>query len=64
VLVKNAPPEVREEAVRIADERQTRDALYLAKGGYLQMNGNYSAGILEGIAHYHPGLIEQVLTDR
>ncbi|MEJ2465325.1 MAG: HAD-IIB family hydrolase [Candidatus Thiodiazotropha sp.] len=64
VLVKNAPPEVREEAVRIADERQTRDALYLAKGGYLQMNGNYSAGILEGIAHYHPGWIEQELTDR
>jgi hypothetical protein len=22
------------------------------------MNGNYSAGILEGVAHYHPELLE------
>jgi hypothetical protein len=22
------------------------------------MNGNYGAGMLEGIAHYHPGSIE------
>jgi hypothetical protein len=21
------------------------------------MNGNYSAGILEGVAHYHPGAV-------
>ena len=30
------------------------NALYLAHGGFLGMNGNYSAGILEGVAHYHP----------
>jgi hypothetical protein len=29
-------------------------AFYQAQGGFLGMNGNYSAGILEGIAHYHP----------
>ena len=30
--------------------------LYIcAQGGYLGMNGNYSAGILEGVAHYMPG---------
>ena len=29
-------------------------AFYLAQGGFLGMNGNYSAGILEGVAHYHP----------
>ena len=28
--------------------------VYIAKGGYLGMNGNYSAGILEGVAHYLP----------
>jgi hypothetical protein len=32
--------------------------LYLARGGLLEMNGNYSAGILEGVAHYHPELLE------
>jgi hypothetical protein len=25
------------------------------------MNGNYSAGILEGAAHYHPSLISRLL---
>jgi sucrose-6F-phosphate phosphohydrolase len=63
VLVNNAQPEVREEAVRATREQQTEKALYLAKGGYLEMNGNYSAGILEGIAHYHPQWMASVLTD-
>jgi hypothetical protein len=27
-------------------------ALYSAQGGFLGMNGRYSAGILEGIAHF------------
>jgi hypothetical protein len=31
-----------------------QDTLYVAQGGYLGMNGNYSAGILEGLAHYWP----------
>ncbi|MCI5126522.1 MAG: haloacid dehalogenase, partial [Candidatus Electrothrix sp. AR5] len=28
--------------------------LYLARGGWQDMNGCYSAGILEGIAYYFP----------
>ena len=36
-------------------------ALYLAGGGFMQMNGNYSAGILEGVAHYHPQLAQTLL---
>ena len=27
------------------------------RGNFYGMNGNYSAGILEGIAHYHPDLV-------
>jgi sucrose-6F-phosphate phosphohydrolase len=49
VLVANADEEVRRQA-----EQAHKDTLYIAEGGYLGMNGNYSAGILEGIAHYHP----------
>gem|GEM_PF-4546436 len=30
------------------------NSLYLARGAFLGMNGNYSAGILAEIAHYHP----------
>jgi HAD superfamily hydrolase (TIGR01484 family) len=61
VLVNNAQPEVRKEAIDQAQAQRNRDALYLAKGGYLGMNGNYSAGILEGLAHYHPQWMEAVL---
>ena len=54
VLVANATPQVRKEAQRLAAENGVTDALYLARGGFLGMNGNYAAGILEGIAHYIP----------
>jgi hydroxymethylpyrimidine pyrophosphatase-like HAD family hydrolase len=57
VLVNNAQTEVKQEAAGYT----TGDSLYFAKGGYLQMNGNYSAGILEGLAHYHPELASQLL---
>ena len=50
VLVANASEDVR----AIAAGSDFRANLYLAKGGYLGMNGNYSAGILEGIAHFMP----------
>lgn len=62
ILVNNAQPEVRQEALDAVSENMNRDSLYLAKGGFMQMNGNYSAGILEGIAHYHPVLIEKLLS--
>lgn len=54
VLVANAADEVRREALRRAAENGTADSLYLARGGLLGMNGNYSAGILEGLVHFIP----------
>lgn len=54
VLVKNARDEVREEARQIVEGRGIADRLYLARGGFHSMNGNYSAGVLEGVAHFHP----------
>lgn len=50
VLVANAQDSVRAEAVAHAD----RAKLYLARGGLFGMNGNYSAGILEGLVHFIP----------
>ena len=49
VLVANADSETKRRAAK-----SNADALYVATGGYLGMNGNYSAGILEGAAHYWP----------
>lgn len=54
VLVANCQPDVRELATLLADENSFTKELYVAKGGFLSMNGNYSAGMLEGIDHYYP----------
>ncbi len=56
VLVANASPEVRQMALTAATEAGTRQALYLARGDFMEMNGNYSAGIIEGVIHYRPEL--------
>ena len=54
VLVANAHEDIIEQSQRQAKEQENLNSLYIAKGGFLGMNGNYSAGILEGIAHYYP----------
>jgi sucrose-6F-phosphate phosphohydrolase len=60
VLVANTADRVRASALRLARAAGHEDALYLARGGYLGMNGNYSAGILEGVAHFHPALARRL----
>jgi hypothetical protein len=54
VLVRNATDAVRNEAVAALETVDLRERLYLAGGDFLDMNGNYSAGVLEGFAHFVP----------
>jgi phosphoserine phosphatase len=54
VLVRNATDRVRAEAIRLAETRGERDRLYIAQGGFLGMNGNYAAGVLEGVVYFLP----------
>jgi len=54
VLVANATDEVRREAVSRADAFGNSDRLYLASGGFMGMNGNYSGGVIEGLVHFIP----------
>ena len=56
ILVANATDDIRQSALTDMNEYETQDVLYCAQGGYLGMNGNYSAGILEGVAHFKPEL--------
>jgi HAD superfamily hydrolase (TIGR01484 family) len=58
VLVANAQPEVQAEACRRSEQAGWPDRLYVARGGYLHLTGNYSGGMLEGIAHYHPQITD------
>ncbi|MBD2152551.1 HAD-IIB family hydrolase [Pseudanabaena sp. FACHB-1277] len=54
ILVANAHRDIIEQAQRQAKELGNTHRLYLAQGDFLGMNGNYSAGILEGVVHYYP----------
>lgn len=54
VLVANAEDYVRQEALRLAQKNNSVDALYCAHGLGPQLNGNYAAGIIEGLLHYFP----------
>lgn len=58
VLVANALPEIKEQAREMADRFGNSAQLYVACGDFMGMNGNYSAGMLEGIAHYCPYSVE------
>jgi sucrose-6F-phosphate phosphohydrolase len=57
VLVANSSAEVQATARETAEARGLEDRLYIARGGLRSMNGNYAAGMLEGIAHYHPHIV-------
>ncbi len=54
VLVANATDAVRQAALRQAAENGNAETLYIAHGEFLGMNGAYTAGILEGMAHFFP----------
>ncbi len=56
VLVANARDEVRRQALEGAAAAGLSDRLYVARGGYRGLNGNYRGGMLEGIVHFLPAL--------
>lgn len=55
VLVANAADDVKQEARVLAGRNGNNDALYIAEAAGLGMDGNYSAGVLEGVWHFAPG---------
>ncbi|MFN2381434.1 MAG: HAD-IIB family hydrolase [Guyparkeria sp.] len=54
VLVANADLAVKERARELVRAGALEETLYLAQGGLFGMNGNYAAGVLEGLVHYMP----------
>jgi len=60
VLVANASDDVVEDAQHLAQVNNTQQAFYLAKGKNTFMDGNYSAGVLEGVYHFVPAFREQL----
>ena len=54
VLVRNAHEDVVTEAKQALTKKGALEQLYLAQGDFLGMNGNYSAGVVEGFIHFLP----------
>ena len=57
ILVANASVEVQKIALDKSKLSGNEGSIFIAKGSYQGFNGNYSAGILEGINHYIPDLL-------
>ncbi|QBZ83826.1 Mannosylfructose-phosphate phosphatase [Hydrogenovibrio crunogenus] len=55
VLVANASDDIKKQALHLAHANQTTEALYLAQNQSGE-NGNYAAGVLQGVRHYIPTL--------
>lgn len=65
VIVKNAPQSILDYLDELEKDNSLLN-LYRATGSYLGMNGNYKAGVLEGLAHHHPEfgkVIERISKD-
>jgi len=54
ILVKNASSEVRQATIEKLKNEGLTERLYMARGNFMDMNGNYAAGVLEGMAHFFP----------
>lgn len=63
VVVNNASDEIKAMAQQLVAEKGHPQSLYIAVDpGPLGMNGNYSAGVLQGVWHYVEGLRPQLET--
>jgi hypothetical protein len=54
ILVKNAARDVRQEAIETLAAKQMTNRLYVSRGNFFGMNGNYAAGVMEGLVHFIP----------
>lgn len=60
ILVGNAGREVRDEALRYLAATDQLEQLYIARGDFLGMNGNYAAGVVEGVGHFFPEILADI----
>jgi len=57
VLVANATAELKAQAQQLAAANGHTEELYLARDDCSPLGGNYSAGILQGVAHFAPQIV-------
>jgi HAD superfamily hydrolase (TIGR01484 family) len=54
ILVANSSTDIKAEAQQLALENSNSQALYIANSTDFNIDGNYSAGVLQGVWHYAP----------
>ena len=54
IVVKNATEDIRKEAIKKLSKKNLSNRLYLPQGNFFGMNGNYAAGVMEGLVHFIP----------
>lgn len=56
ILVANARDEIKQRAKSEQAQHGSTDSLYVAQGSFHGLNGNYAAGVIEGVCHFLPEL--------
>ncbi len=54
ILVKNSTADVQKAALQELEAKGLTDCLYIARGDLHGMNGNYAAGVIEGLVYFFP----------
>jgi len=54
VLVANAQPEIRKQAIELAAAYNCSESLHIAQSGNNLFDGNYASGVLQGVSHFFP----------
>ena len=60
ILVANAEPQIKQQALQLAEQNGNAESLFLAQQDNFPLGGNYSAGVLQGIAYYYPEIGEKL----
>lgn len=63
IIVANATADFKSLALSSTQTMNTKDKIYIASGRLTGMNGNYAAGILEGLCHYLPEACEWLTSE-
>jgi len=58
ILVKNSTADVQKAALEELEEKGLADCLFIARGDLQGMNGNYAAGVLEGLVYFFPEIAD------
>jgi sucrose-6F-phosphate phosphohydrolase len=60
ILVNNAAPDIRREALETVKKKGIENKFYVAEGKKYFLNGNYAGGVLEGLSYFYPELDDRI----